>query len=217
MDVATVVSWIDVTSGLASRFPGAACWAYAILAATTLPPLLPNNVLLVTSGVLAGRGEMSLALVLLSVAGSALLGDLLLHRTGRGAGERLRRGAASRGRRGELFEWTAQRIRHGGIPFVVSVRFLPSGRLLGGLAAGAARYPLGRFAVGAALAETVWATYSVGVGYVGGVATDDAASSLAIGLGLSLAVAGAAMVLQRRTARRAAAAGNAAAGAPKDA
>ncbi|MBA2944526.1 DedA family protein [Streptomyces himalayensis] len=213
MDIARLMSWVDITSGLSTHLAGTACWAYAILAITTLPPLLPNAVLLVTGGMLAARGEMSITLVLLSVAGSALLGDVMIHRFGWSAGGRVRRRIAGRGRQGELFEWAAARVQRGGIPFVVGVRFLPSGRLLGGLAAGAARYPAGRFAIGAALAETVWAAYSVGVGYFGGAVSDDPVYSVAIGLALSVAVAGVAAVAQRRTARSAVAVSAAASGA----
>ncbi|MGW6403272.1 DedA family protein [Streptomyces sp. NPDC055134] len=198
MDFASLVSWVDFTSGLSTRMSGAACWAYAILAVTTLPPLLPNAVLLITGGMLAARGEMSLVLVLLSVAGSALAGDVLIHRFGWFAGRRVRGGAAGRGRRGELFDWAAARVQRGGIPFVVGVRFLPSGRLLGGLAAGAARYPARKFAIGAALAEVVWAACSVGVGYFGGAVSDDPVHSVAIGIGLSVAVGAVAALAQRR-------------------
>ncbi|MCG3041315.1 VTT domain-containing protein [Streptomyces sp. S1A] len=210
MDAASLISWIDFTSGLSPRLAGAACWGYAILAATTLPPLLPNAALLVTGGMLAARGEMSLALVLASVAGSALLGDVLIHRFGWFAGSSIRRRAVARRRRGELFDWAALRVQRGGIPFIVGVRFLPSGRLLGGLAAGAAHYPARKFAVGAALAETVWAAYSVGVGYFGGAVSDDPVHSIAIGLGLSVVVGGVAALVQRRAVGRAARAASAA-------
>ncbi|MFE2285195.1 DedA family protein [Streptomyces sp. NPDC059443] len=216
MDTASLMSWVDITSGLAGNLSGAACWAYAILALTTLPPLLPNNVLLVTSGVLAARGEMSLVLVLLSVAGSALLGDLLIHRCGRVIGDRARRGVVARGRRGELFDWMSLRVRQRGIPFVVGVRFLPSGRLMGGLAAGAAHYPVHRFAAGAALAEAIWTAYSVGVGYFGGALSDDPLHSVAIGLGLSLAVGAVAALVQRRSTRLAGSQRAAAMDVPKE-
>ncbi|MGW1772270.1 DedA family protein [Streptomyces sp. NPDC002104] len=201
MDINTLVTWGDVASGLTGNLSGAACWAYAILALTTLPPLLPNGVLLVTSGVLAARGEMSIVLVVLSVAGSALLGDLLLHRCGRLLEDRARPGAVGRGRRGELFAWMSGQVRRRGIPFVVGARFLPSGRLLGGLAAGAAGLPLGAFASGAALAELIWTAYSVGVGYFGGAISEDPVHSLAIGLGLSLVVGAAASLVRRRGTR----------------
>ncbi|WP_157964013.1 DedA family protein [Actinocorallia populi] len=196
MDLSSLLSWIDPTAGLAPLLGELACWAYAILALTTLPPLLPNTLLLVTGGMLASRGEMSLTLVLLSVAGSALLGDLLMHRFGRSAGGRVRRSA--RGRRGELFEWASRGVRRRGIPFVIGVRFLPSGRLVGSVAAGAAGLSVRRFAVGAAIAEAIWAAYSVGVGYFGGAVSDDPAYAVALGLALSLGIAAVAAAVQRR-------------------
>ncbi|MYY09168.1 DedA family protein [Streptomyces sp. SID4919] len=201
MDFSSLLSWVDITAGLAPRLGEMACWAYAILAITTLPPLLPNNLLLITGGMLAARGEMSLVLVLLSVAGSALLGDLLLHRFGWSAGGRLRRSEPT-GRRGEMFVWASDRIRRQGLPFVIGVRFLPSGRLLGPLAAGAAGYPVRRFVIGAAIAETVWTAYSVGVGYFGGALSDNPVHALAIGLSLSLGVAAVATAVQRRGTAR---------------
>ncbi|CAM5236964.1 VTT domain-containing protein OS=Streptomyces tendae OX=1932 GN=F3L20_25275 PE=3 SV=1 [Streptomyces tendae] len=200
IDFGSLVSWLDVTSGLSSSLSGAACWAYAILALTTLPPLLPNAVLLVTGGMLAARGEMSLLLVLASVAGSAVLGDLLIHRFGRAAGARVRGSARAGGRKGELFDWASHRVHRGGLAFVVGVRFLPSGRLLAGLTAGAARYPARKFALGAVLAETVWAGYSVGAGYFGGRVSDDPVFSIATGVGLSVLVGAVAAFLQRRSA-----------------
>ena len=83
MDVALNVSSLDFTSGLAEYLRGGhVLWAYGLLAATTAPPLVPNSVLLVTGGVMAAEGHLNLALVLLVVAGSAVLGDLVMHRTG---------------------------------------------------------------------------------------------------------------------------------------
>ena len=49
-----------------------------------------------------------------------------------------------RPRRRALLEWASTRIQRHGVPFVVGVRFLPSGRLFGGLAAGIVRYPARR-------------------------------------------------------------------------
>lgn len=209
MDLSSLLSWADLTAGLAPRLGSMACWAYAVLALTTLPPLLPNNLLLITSGMLAARGEMSLVLVLLSVVGSAVLGDLLLHRVGWTAGDRVFR-PATRGRRGEMFAWASQRLRRRGLPFVIGVRFLPSGRMLGFLAAGAAGYPARRFVVGAAIAEAVWAAYSVGAGYFGGAVSDDPVNAVVVGLALSLGVAAVAAGVQRRVPR-------AGADAPKEA
>ncbi|MGG7573702.1 DedA family protein [Streptomyces sirii] len=63
---------------------------YGLLVLTTLPPLVPNSALLVSAGVLASRGELFLPQVLLVVAGSAVLGDLLMYLAARRFGEPVR-------------------------------------------------------------------------------------------------------------------------------
>ncbi|MBO1336185.1 DedA family protein [Streptomyces sp. VRA16 Mangrove soil] len=193
IDIGTLATWPDITSGLSGSLTGAACWGYGILALTTLPPLLPNAVLLVTGGMLAARGEMSLLLVLASVTGGAVLGDLLIHRFGHLAGGRLAR------RDSRLLARATGRVHRGGLAFVVGVRFLPGGRLLAGMAAGAARCPVRRFVLAAVLAESVWAGYSVGAGYVGAAVSDDPTVSVAIGIGLSVLVGVCAAAVRRRT------------------
>ncbi len=178
-------------------------WAYLLLALTTAPPLIPNSALLVTGGVLAAHGQLDIGLVLLVVAGSALAGDLVIHRGGRALSSPLLSRLYRRPRRRRLLEWTASRIRRHGIPFVVLCRFLPSGRLVGGLAAGVVRYPTRRYLVGAGIAEVVWATYSVGIGYLGGRTTANPLYAIALGIGVSLAVAGAGSLVQFAAGRRA--------------
>jgi membrane protein DedA with SNARE-associated domain len=82
------------------------------------------------------------------------------------------------------------------VPFVIGVRFLPSGRVIGGLAAGVTRYPARRYAIGAGVAEAVWASYSVGAGYLSGRAASNSFFALCLGLGISLLVAGIGMLVQ---------------------
>ncbi|MDX2643094.1 VTT domain-containing protein [Streptomyces sp. PA03-1a] len=208
MDVARIVSALDFTAGLEGYLrDGHVIWAYAVLAATTAPPLVPNAALLVTGGVLAAQGRLDIALVLLVVAGSALLGDLLIHRTGRAVSGRVLTRLYRRPRRRALLEWASVRIQRHGIPFVIGVRFLPSGRVVGGLSAGIVRYPARRYLIGAGVAEAVWATYSVGLGYFGGLAMSNSLYAVALGLGVSLAVAGIGSVAQMLSGRRSAPAG----------
>jgi len=203
MDVALGVSSLDFTSGLAEYLRGGnAVWAYALLAATTAPPLVPNSVLLVTGGVLAAQGRLDIALVLLAVAGGAVVGDMLIHRTGWALSGRVLARVSRRPRQAALLNWSARRIQRYGIPFVIAVRFLPSGRVVGGLAAGVVRYPARRYVIGAGVAELVWASYSVGAGYVSGRAASNSYYALALGLGISLAVAGVGTMVQWISARR---------------
>jgi membrane protein DedA with SNARE-associated domain len=197
MDVALSVSSLDFTSGLAEYLRGGhVIWAYALLAATTAPPLVPNSVLLVTGGVMAAEGHLNLALVLLVVAASAVLGDLVMHRSGQALSTRVLKRTHRRPRQEALLRWAALRIQRHGVPFVIGVRFLPSGRVIGGLAAGIMRYPARRYAIGAGVAESVWASYSVGAGYISGRAASNSFYALSLGLGISVLVAGLGMAAQ---------------------
>ncbi|MEC4020098.1 DedA family protein [Streptomyces sp. H27-D2] len=177
-------------------------WMYALLAVSTLPPLVPNSALLVTVGVLAARGDLDIVLVLAVVAGSALLGDLLMRGLGRWFSDPAVSWMSRKPKRRALMEWVATRIQRYGIPFVIGVRFLPAGRIIGGLAAGVVRFPLRRYVLGATIAELVWATYSVGLGYLGSTAAGDSRFALLLGLGVSVVVAVVGGVVQWFVRRR---------------
>jgi membrane protein DedA with SNARE-associated domain len=176
---------------------------YGLLVLTTLPPLVPNSALLVSAGVLASHGELFLPLILLIVAGSALLGDLLMYLAARRFGGPVRAWMRRKPRRRALLDWTSGRIQHYGLPFVIAVRFLPSGRIAGALASGVLRYPLRKYALGAGIAEATWATYSVGLGYLGTATTGRPLYAAAIGFGVSCAVAAAGAAIQWAARRRA--------------
>ncbi|MET8677639.1 DedA family protein [Streptomyces sp. NPDC004647] len=177
-------------------------WTYALLALTTLPPLVPNSGLLVAAGVLASRGSLDIALVLLVVVGSAVLGDLLINLCGHRFSGPVQRWMNRNPKRRALLEWTTLRMQRHGVPFVVAVRFLPSGRLIGGLAAGVVRYPVRRYLIGAGIAETVWAAYTVGLGYLGSAAAGDPFYAAGIGIGASAVVAGVGGLVQMGVRRR---------------
>ncbi|MCB5908010.1 DedA family protein [Streptomyces pinistramenti] len=177
---------------------------YGLLVLTTLPPLVPNSALLVAAGVLASHGDLCLPLVLLIVAGSAALGDVLMYLIARRFGGPARAWMRRRARRRALMEWTSRRIERYGIPFVIAVRFLPSGRIIGAVASGVLHYPLRKYALGTGIAEAVWATYSVGLGYLGSAVADNRLHSAGIGIGVSCAVAALATAVQWTARRRAA-------------
>ncbi|MFG2207675.1 DedA family protein [Streptomyces sp. NPDC048638] len=177
--------------------------AYGLLVLTSLPPLVPNSALLVTAGVLASQGHASLPLILLVTAGSALVGDLLMYLTARRFGGPARSWMRRRPRRRALLDWTLHHIQRYGLPFVIGVRFLPSGRIAGALASGVVRYPVRTYVIGAGIAEALWATYSVGLGYLGSAAAGDPLCAAGIGIGVSCAVAAAGSGLQWAARRRA--------------
>ncbi|MFB6571656.1 DedA family protein [Streptomyces noursei] len=99
--------------------------------------------------------------------------------------------------------WTSRRIRRHGVPFMIAVRFLPGGRIAGALASGVLHYPLRKYLIGAGLAESLWATYSVGLGYLGSAAAGNPFCAAAIGIGVSVLVAAAGTAVQWVVHRRA--------------
>lgn len=183
------LSAIDFTEPLTAYLKGNELIAYLILGATTLPPLVPNSAILVTGGLLAANGRLNIIAVVAVVALSALLGDMLIHRGGRAMSASVLGRLYRRPRRRALLEWTSDRIQRNGIPFVVACRFLPSGRLFGGLAAGIVRFPARSYLIGALIAELLWASYMVGLGYFGGRATSNSLYAVGVGIGVSVAVA----------------------------
>ncbi|MFF4949703.1 DedA family protein [Streptomyces chattanoogensis] len=178
-------------------------FAYGLLVLTTLPPLVPNSALLVTAGVLASEGHAFLPLILLVVAGSALLGDVLMYLVARRFGGPVRSWMQRSPRRRALLDWTSAHIQRYGLPFVIGVRFLPSGRITGALASGVLRYPLRKYVIGAGSAEVLWAAYSVGLGYMGSAAAGNRLYAAGIGIGVSCAVAAAGTGVQWISRRRA--------------
>lgn len=65
------------------------------------------------------------------------------------------------------------------------------------------RYPLRKYALGAGIAEVTWATYSVGLGYLGSATTGRPLHAAAIGFGVSCAVATVGAAIQWAARRRA--------------
>ncbi|MGD6748753.1 DedA family protein [Streptomyces sp. BH105] len=179
---------------------------YGLLVLCVMPPLVPNSWLLVGAGAMAADGRLQLAVVLLVVSGAAVLGDLLVYRSTRRFGGPVLRRLRRRRRRAALLDWASVRVRRHGIPFVVGIRFLPTGRFVGAVAAGLVGFRLSRFLVASGIAEVIWASYSTGVGVLGGVAAGGPLSGALLGLAISgcvaALVAGAQWLAARRRCRR---------------
>ncbi|TDC75248.1 DedA family protein [Streptomyces hainanensis] len=172
-----------------------ALWMYALLVLTSAPPYLPNSALIASAGVMVHAGELSLPLVLLTVAFGALVGDALIYLAGRTGRPRVVRWLSRSPRRQAALAWTGERMHAHGLPFVVGVRFLPSGRVIGGLTAALVDFPVRRYLLGMGVAQTVWASYSVALGYWGAAVLEGPLASVIVACGISLAVAGVARLV----------------------
>ncbi|MFJ8691318.1 DedA family protein [Streptomyces roseolilacinus] len=178
-------------------------WFYTLLVLATVPPMVPNSALLAGAGALAASGGLSLPLLVLVTLTSAVLGDLVVFTVGRRARGRALGWLSRDARRRSTLEWVSDRIHRYGIPAVIAVRFVPTGRGVGGLTAGMVGYPMRRYLIGAGIAEALFVSYTVGLGYLGGrFVTGGGPASLLIGPAVSLLVAAIALGVQRRPGRR---------------
>ncbi|WP_314178229.1 VTT domain-containing protein [Streptomyces winkii] len=164
--------------------------------------MIPNSALLAGAGALAAAGSLSLPLLVLILLISTVTGDLGVFLTGRCFSSRslawLRRNA----RRRSMLQWTVERLKRYGVPSVIAVRFVPTGRGLGGLTAGVVDYPMRSYLLGAVIAEAVFVSSTLGLGYLGGQLASGGLAPLFIGPGVSLLVAGVTLTVQRVCRRR---------------
>ena len=177
-------------------------WAYAILlafaAVDSLLPLVPSETTAIAAGVLAAAGDLNVALVVAAAAAGAFLGDSSSYAVGRTVGTRaatpLLRGARGRAR----LAWAERTLDERGSYLIVLARFVPGGRTAVTLTAGLTRMRRPKFLRAAALAAVVWASFAVGLGYLGG-RTFEAHPWRGLALALTLA---AAIALGAEVARR---------------
>jgi membrane-associated protein len=175
----------------------------AVSAVDAFFPVVPSETAVIAAGTLAASGDLWVYVLLPAAAVGAFVGDNITYGLGSTLGERAA-GRLMKGDRGKRrIEW-AQRMldRHGALIIIVA-RFIPGGRTATTFSAGTLDMTWRRFAAYDAVAVTLWATYSVMVGYVGGAAfREDPWKALALGFGIALAVAAAIEVARRIQARR---------------
>ena len=130
--------------------------ALAVLVEGTGIPA-PGAILMMGAALLAGRGEMSMPLVLLTSWIAAVAGDNLGYWIGHSGGRRLLLRAGVSRRRLVRFDGFFNRY---GVWLILFGRFFDGTRQLNGLVAGSARMPWGEFFLadlsGAALWASVW-------------------------------------------------------------
>ncbi|MFI8516777.1 DedA family protein [Streptomyces sp. NPDC085481] len=159
-------------------------WIYAAVTTSilldVLLPVLPSGILVVTAATAASAASASatagasapyvpsLLPLLLCAASASVLGDLAAYRIARRGGTRLARALARSRRLSTAQERLGETLARGGGLLVVLARFAPAGRSVVSLGAGATGRGLQDFLPWSALAAAVWATYSVGLGWLSG-------------------------------------------------
>jgi membrane protein DedA with SNARE-associated domain len=168
-------------------------WAYpAIIGIAFLDaffPLVPSETAVITGGVLAAQGDLSIELVLLCAAAGAIAGDNFTYLLGRLFGEKLS-GTLFHGRRGKAsLDWATRTLEAHGTVLILAARFIPGGRTATMFTCGLTDYPWRRFLVLTTIAGCGWALYAGLLGYFGGKTFEhDTWKALLLALGIAAAV-----------------------------
>jgi membrane protein DedA with SNARE-associated domain len=156
-----------------------AWWSYPVVFLVSMLdaffPIVPSETVVITAGVLAGSGDLSLPIVILCASAGAIVGDNISYGIGTWLGEHTvkRVFRSDKARRG--FEWAERQLEVRGFYLIVVARFIPGGRTAVTFASG---YTHGmtwrRFIVADVVAGLVWGTYAACLGYFGGKQFEDA-------------------------------------------
>jgi membrane-associated protein len=153
-------------------------WAYAIVFLLAfldaLVPIVPSETAVITAGVVAAAGDLSLALIIPAAALGAFSGDNTAYLIGRRFGSRATDRFFSSDKARRRIDWAHDQLRERGGELIVVARFIPGGRTVVTLSAGTLHYPWPRFAIFDAIAAVVWASYASLLGYFGGKAFETA-------------------------------------------
>ena len=200
---------LEVFHSLVNAVSGA-WWSYPLIFAVAMLdaffPLVPSETVAITSGVLAGSGDLSLPLCILCAGAGAFVGDNISYGIGTFLGER----TVKRLFRGEKahrgFAWAERMLAERGMYLVVVARFIPGGRTATTFAAGYVHsFPWRRFVLADAIAAAIWGSYTVLLGYVGGKAFEDQPwKGLLIAFGIALTITGGVELARHLRAKRSA-------------
>ncbi|SCL18910.1 membrane protein DedA, SNARE-associated domain [Micromonospora rhizosphaerae] len=159
-------------------------WAYlallGLLVADAFVPVIPTQLVMITSGALTVYGGLSLPLTIAVGALGVFVGDLTCYLLGRGAPDRRAGRHAEFGRARRVAGRVTRGLREPGPLVILLCRFVPGGRMAACFSAGRRRYPYRLFLSYEAAAAAGWATYGTLVGHLGGTALTESAWRLAV-------------------------------------
>ncbi|HET7554371.1 MAG TPA: DedA family protein [Gaiellaceae bacterium] len=170
-------------------------WAYAILFVLALLdaviPIVPSETSVITAGVVASQGDLSLALVIVFSAAGAFAGDNTAYWLGNRYGRRINDRFFSSDKSKQRVEWAHRQVEERGGELILIARFIPGGRTVVTLSAGTLEYPYRKFVLFDAIAASTWASYAALLGYFGGQAFESQPwKGLLLALAIAFAVTG---------------------------
>lgn len=169
-------------------------WAYGIVFLVALldalVPIVPSETAVITAGVVAAAGHLSLPLIIATAAGGAFVGDNLAYLIGSRFGSAVVHRFFGGEEAHQRIEWAERQLQERGGQLIVVGRFIPGGRTAVTLSAGLLAFAWKRFVPFDAAASLVWAVYGSLLGYFGGRAFEAAWKGLLLALALAFALGG---------------------------
>jgi membrane-associated protein len=159
---------------------------FGIAALDAVFPVVPSETAAIVAGLLAARGDLTVAFAIAAAGLGAYTGDNSSYLLGRHVGHPIRMRFFSGERAERMFGWARRMLDERGGYVIVVARFIPGGRTAITLTSGIVRFPWMRFGAFAAVAAVLWATYSVTLGYIAGRALEQH-PWLALGIALGFA------------------------------
>ena len=166
-------------------------WLYVVMFATAVidgffPPIPSETVLVAAAAVAVSTGGSNLLLLCAVAAVGAAIGDNIAYLIGRGVGT-TRFAWMRRPRIAAAFDRAGRALGHRGAPLILGARYIPVGRVVVNMSAGALRYPWRRFLPLSVIGGATWAAYSAIIGVVAGkLFADQPFLSSVLGVGVAL-------------------------------
>jgi membrane-associated protein len=199
-----VQEYLESVTQLAIGSPWLLAVIVAMAVVDALIPMVPSEALIIGAGVAAAAGQQDLLLVIGAAALGSFIGECAGYLIGRAFGPAVRARFAPGSQKAAAYDRFSALLAARGGTVLLTGRFLPGGRTVATLTAGAMRYPTGRFLAFTAMGTPLSAAWSAVLGFLGGATfAENPLFGLAFGLSLGT-VAGIALgAVQRLRARSA--------------
>lgn len=150
-----------------------AWWSYPVIflvsAIDAFFPLVPSETIVITGGVLAGSGDLNLALVILAASLGAVIGDNVSYGLGTLLGERTIKRWFKSEKSQRAFLWAERQLEVRGGYLIIIARFIPGGRTAVTFSSGYVHaMKWRRFIFWDVIAAVIWGTYAAMLGFIGG-------------------------------------------------
>jgi membrane protein DedA with SNARE-associated domain len=170
-------------------------WAYAVIFVFALfdavVPIVPSETAVITAGVVAFEGSLSLLIVIAAAAAGAFAGDNIAYWLGYRFGARVKDRFFHGDKAKRRLDWAERQLKRRGGELIAVARFIPGGRTAVTLTAGTLHFRWRRFAMYDAIAAVIWALYASLLGYFGGKAFENAPwKGLLLAFGVAFGVTG---------------------------